>query len=141
MRQFFQSLNYCGNSKPTSQIYLESFFDTTLDWKEICLMPRKVTVDTFTSMFQYQIIAVFYLNKMLFVYKKVTTPLCSFWKSKDKTPIYFFFDCLVTQNPGKQLCSICRNKLIIPNSTPQSAIFVFFESNYKSKMLTYFINF
>ena len=70
MRQFFQSLNYCGNSKPTSQIYLESFFDTTLDWKEICLMPRKVTVDTFTSMFQYQIITVFYLNKMLFVYKK-----------------------------------------------------------------------
>ena len=31
--------NYCGNSKPTSKIYFESFFETTLDWKEIYLIP------------------------------------------------------------------------------------------------------
>ena len=57
--------NSCGNSRPTSQTYFESFFETALDWKEICLMPRMVTVDTFTRVFQYKIINnVLYLNKM-----------------------------------------------------------------------------
>ena len=72
---------------------------------------------------------------MLFVFKKVTAPLCSFCKSKDETPIHLSFDCLVTQNVWKQLCSLCRHKLIIPNLTPQKAIFGFLESNYKSEML------
>ena len=61
--------NYCGNSKPTSQLYLEFLFETTLDWKEICLMPRKVTVDTFTKIFQYKInYNVLYLHKILFAF-------------------------------------------------------------------------
>ena len=65
--------NYCGNFKPKSQIYFKSFFETTLDWKEICLVPRIVAVDTFTRMFQYEIVNVFYLSEMLFFLKKVTT--------------------------------------------------------------------
>ena len=72
---------------------------------------------------------------MFFIFKKVTTPPYSFYKSKDETPILLFFDCLVTQNLWKQLCSLCRHKLIIPNLTPQSAIFGFLESNQKSEML------
>ena len=61
--------NYCGNSKPMSQIYVESFFERTLDWKEICLMQQKSTVDTFTGIFQYKIVNNFsYLNKKLFVF-------------------------------------------------------------------------
>ena len=27
--------NYCGNSTPILQIYFESFFGKTLDWKEM----------------------------------------------------------------------------------------------------------
>ena len=49
---------YCGNSKPTSQEYFESFFETTLDWKEIYFMLRKITVDTFTRMFQYKMFCI-----------------------------------------------------------------------------------
>ena len=71
----------------------------------------------------------------MFAFKKVTTPLFSFCKSKDEKPVYLFFDCLVTQNLWKQFCSLCRHKLIIPNLTPQSAIFGFLESNHKSDML------
>ena len=103
-------------------------------------MSQKVTVDTFTRMFQYEIINVFYLNK-IFVFWKVTTPLYPFWKSKDKTPIYLFFDCLGTQNLWRQLCclplsgSLCINKLIIPALILQSVIFGFLESNHKSEML------
>lgn len=38
--------NYFGYSKPTSQVYFESLFKTALDWKEIFLMPRKITIST-----------------------------------------------------------------------------------------------
>ena len=55
--------------KPTSHIFSILFFETTLDSKEIYLMPRRVTVDTFTIMFQYKTInSALYLNKMLFVF-------------------------------------------------------------------------
>ena len=38
--------NYFGYSKPTSPGYFESLFKTALDWKEIFLMPRKITIST-----------------------------------------------------------------------------------------------
>ena len=60
-KELYAMQNYYGNSKPTFQIYL---------------LPRKVTVNTFTRMFQYKSINnVLYLNKMFFVFKKVTTSL------------------------------------------------------------------
>ena len=131
-KESYAMQNYCG--KPTRLVYFESLFETDLDWKEKPLMPRKVTVDTLTRMFHYEIMNVLYLNTMLCAFEKVTTPLCSFCKSKDEAPIHLFFDCLVTQNLCKQPCSLCRHKLIIPNLTLQSAIFGFLESNHKSEM-------
>ena len=122
--------NYYDDYKPTSQIYFESFFETSLDWEKICLMPRKVTVDTFTRIFQYKIINnILYLNKKLHIFKKVYSPLCSFCKSNDETTLHIFFECTVTQNLWGQLCLFCRKKLKFPNLTPQSAIFSFLESN------------
>ena len=56
-------------SKPISHIFSILFFETTLDSTEIYLIPRRVTVDTFTIMFQYKTInSALYLNKMLFVF-------------------------------------------------------------------------
>ena len=84
--------NYYDDYKPTSQIYFESFFETSLDWEKICLMPRKVTVDTFTRIFQYKIINnILYLNKKLHIFKKVHSPLCSFCKSNDEITFFIFF--------------------------------------------------
>ena len=86
-------------------------------------MPRK-TVDTFTRMFQYKIINnVLYINKMLFIFKNVDTPLCPFCKSKDETPLHLFYDCIVTQCLWKQLCSLCRHKRVIPELTPRNERF------------------
>ena len=78
-KKLYAGQNYCSNSKPTSQIYFEFVFKVTLDWKEICLMPQRVTINTFARLFQYKIINnVLNLKKMVFVFKKVTRPLCSF---------------------------------------------------------------
>ena len=55
--------------KPISHIFSILFFETTLDSTEIYLIPRRVTVDTFTIMFQYKTInSALYLNKMLIVF-------------------------------------------------------------------------
>ena len=90
-------------------------------------MLRKVTVNTFTRMFHKIINNFLYLNKLLLAFKKVITPLCSFCKSKDKTPIHLFFGCLVAQTFWKQLSSLSKHKLIFPKLTRQSAIFSFLE--------------
>ena len=104
---FFKNLELYSPLQLGSGEYFKSLFETTLNWKEISLTSRTVTVRTFTRMFQYKIINNnLYLNKMLFVFKKVTTPLCSFFESNDETPIHFFFDYLATQNIWKQLCSL-----------------------------------
>ena len=61
--------NYYSNAKQHHRYILNLFFETTLDLKEICSMLRKLTVDTFTKMFQYKIINnVLYINKMLFLF-------------------------------------------------------------------------
>ena len=62
--------NYCGNSKPTSQIYFESFRNN-FGLKRNMFDSSKGNVHTFTKMFQYEIINnVTYLNKILFFLKK-----------------------------------------------------------------------
>ena len=72
---------------------------------------------------------------MLFVFKKVISPLCSFCKSEDETPLHLFFECTLTQNLWKQLSSFCRQRLNIPTLTPQSAIFGFYEPQNKNEIL------
>ena len=72
---------------------------------------------------------------MLFIFKKVDTPLCSFCKSKDETPLHIFYDCIVTQCLWRQLCSLCRHKIVIPELTPQSDKFGFLESDLKNDIL------
>jgi len=62
-KELYSIQNYCCTSKSTSQIYFESLFQTTLNWKEICMIPRKAASDTFTRNFQYKILNnILYLN-------------------------------------------------------------------------------
>ena len=50
---------------PTSQNYYNiKFNDHNLDWKSIYLLPRKVTLDSHTRIFQYKI-----LNNILYLMK------------------------------------------------------------------------
>ena len=47
-------------------------------WKSMYLLPTKVTVDTKIRMFQYKILNnILYLNRRLYLMKKVESPLCS----------------------------------------------------------------
>ena len=115
-------------SKPTSQLYYENSFETLFEWKNIYLLPRKITLDTTLRVFQYKILNnILYLNKMLFRFEKVSSPLCSFCKAEEETATHLFYYCHLTQSLWNQLRGVFVNKLDIPLTTPQSAIFGFLD--------------
>ena len=62
---------------------------------------------------------------MLFKFGKVISPQCSFCKLHDETIMYLFYDSLIVKRVWNQLKSILSNKINFPISTPQSAIFGF----------------
>ena len=91
--------------KPTSQSYYEKLLETTsLNWKETYILPRKVSKDTNLCMFQHKILNnILFLNKLLFKFKKVPSPLCSFCNSADETPLHIFNTCNITKRLWNEL--------------------------------------
>ena len=81
-----------------------------------------VTKDSRLRVFQYKILnSVLYLNKMLFMFGKSDSSLCSFCKMIDETPLYLFL--LKTKLLWDQLKEFISNEtLSFPSLTPQSAI-------------------
>ena len=82
-----------GNT-PTSEKYFgKNFPNENFDWKKIYMLPRVVTVNSFQHNFQYKILHnIFYLNKMLFTFGKIKTPLRSFCHSNDDTIKHIFLE-------------------------------------------------
>ena len=95
--------------KPTSKI-LES---TNLNWNEIYILPRKVSIDTNLHVFQYTILnSILFLNESLFKFKKVPSPLCSFCKSANETLLHFF--CNIAKRLWNELQYFVSLYLYIP---------------------------
>ena len=60
---------------------------------------------------------------MLFRFKKIDSPLCSFCKIIEETPLHLFYNCIKTKLLWDQLKGFISNKtLSFPSLTPQSAI-------------------
>ena len=79
-------------------------------------------------MFQYKVLHnTLYVNKMLFKFGKVISPRCSFCKLHEETIIHLFYDCSIVKRIWNQLKSILSNNINFPISTPQSAIFGFWD--------------
>ena len=79
-------------------------------------------------MFQYKVLHnTLYVNKMLFKFGKVISPRCSFCKLHEETIIHLFYDCSIVKRIWNQLKSILSNNINFPISTPQGAIFGFWD--------------
>ena len=79
-------------------------------------------------MFQYKVLHnTVYVNNMLFKSGKVISPRCSFGKLPDETILNYVCDFLIVQRIWNQLNSILSNNLSFPISTPQNAIFGFWD--------------
>ena len=97
-----------------------------MDWKKIYLLPHKTTADTRLRVFQYKILNnILYLNKALFKFGKVHSPLCSFCKTEDETVIHLFHNCHKIKEIWKNLRTHFLPRIDIPLLSPQSAIFGF----------------
>ena len=88
--------------KPTSQTYFKNLFPNFKpDWKRINLLPRSVTLDSSFRMFQYKLLNnVLYLNNMLFRFKIVDSPLCSYHNEEEETAPFISF-LFKNQTTGK----------------------------------------
>ena len=87
-------------TQPTSIKYWEEKFGSHLDeihWKEIYLLPRSSTIESYTRAFQYKIINnALFLNKKLFKMGLIDSPTCSFCRLVDESPTQYFCQCGVT---------------------------------------------
>ena len=128
-KEFYLILVEANTVKPTAQDYFENLFETSqFNWKKIYFLIRNTTLDTKARMFQYKVLHnILYANKMLFKFGKVTSPRCSFCKLHDETIMHLFYDCLIVKKLWNQLKSILSNNHNFSISTPQSAIFGFWD--------------
>ena len=116
--------------KPTSQKYFENLFnDQNLKWELIYTLPRKITKDSYTRNFQYKILNnILYLNKKLYLFGKVETPLCSYCMLYDESIIHLFWNCVYVKNLWQQLQLYFNDDFKLPDLTLQTAIFGFWNS-------------
>ena len=113
--------------KPTSQSFYEKLLETTnLNCKEIYILPRKVPTDTNLRMFQYKIMNnILFLNKLLFKFKKVPPPLCSFCNSADETPFISSLLVILQNDYGMNFSILFLNIFIFLKSLHRVPFSVF----------------
>ena len=72
---------------------------------------------------------------MLFKFRKVESPLCSFCKAADETYIHLFYRCRKPSILWRQLQEFFNTALDLPSISPQSAISGFFDDTLEHKLL------
>ena len=110
-RQLHCLLVYTHPFTPTSQEYFIELFQTgSFDWKQIYLLPRLVTLNSYSRSFQYKILNnILYLNKKLFTFQKSTSPLCPFYKLSEETMLHIFYECDIIKKLWNVLTLFFKN--------------------------------
>ena len=103
-----------------------------MDWKQIYLLPRLVTLDSYSRSFQYKILNnVLYLNKKLFMFRKSASLHCPFYKLSDETVLHLFYKCDIVQNLWNKLDLFFENDFTLFDLKPQAAFLGFLNVNSK----------
>ena len=77
---------------PTAQSKFNSLYNISsiTDWKNICQLPGRVTLDTRTRAFQYKILnRILYTNRILYKMNLVSSPMCTFCGDHEETLEHF----------------------------------------------------
>ena len=74
--------------------------------------------------FQYKIINnILLLNKKLYIFGVIETPLCSFYHTKEETTFHIFFECCKSQSLWEELRKYFYHDFSLPILSPQTALF------------------
>ena len=102
---------------PTAIKKYEDLYNTEssqLNWKDIFLLPLKVTLSTKLRKFQYKTLnRILYTNKMLYKCEKVESPLCYLCKADIETLEHFFFYCPRVVMFWNEVVNLFRDQLKI----------------------------
>ena len=109
---------------PTAQRTMEALLqEPNIEWSLVYTLPRKVTIDTSTRIFQYKILNnILYQNNRLYKMTIAESPLCSLCGNDTETILHLFVHCSITQNLCKQMQNWLSNILDIPELTSKIAI-------------------
>ena len=76
------------------------------NWKQIYLIPHKVTLDIRTRIFQYKLLnRIVYANKLLYKIKLLDTSLCTFCGEDEESLEHLFLHCRFSKNFWMQIVS------------------------------------
>lgn len=113
--------------RPTSQSLVSRLISIDISddalWKQIYLLPRKVSVESSLRVFQYKILNnILYLNKHLYKMKKVESPLCSQCQLVEETIAHFFCECHKTKQIWFAIQSWLKDAIQLPNLSYRLAV-------------------
>ena len=63
----------------------------------------------------------------MFLFRIAPSPLCSICNTEEETVVHIFYSCVFAKNLWNNFKKLLENVLHLPDLTPQSAIFVFFD--------------
>ena len=63
----------------------------------------------------------------MFLFRIAPSPLYSFCNTEEETVVHIFYSCVFAKNPWNDFKKLLESVLHLPDLTPQSAIFGFFD--------------
>ena len=131
-KSIYGSLVQSKFKPPTSKRYFIVKFDIPGDedsWKNINSLPRKVTLDSKTRIFQCKILNnILYLNHQMFHMKIVSSPLCSFCGKSSETVEHLFLKCRYASILWIEVKQWLQPSLILPNLTEKLILLGFLDN-------------
>ena len=110
--------------KPTSQETISRFLGITeINWSEVYLTPRRVTIESSLRIFQYNLLNnCVYLNNRTSKFDPTISPLCSLCNEVPEEMLHFFCLCSKTQELWNNLRKLLQRYIQPPELTPAVAI-------------------
>ena len=110
--------------KPTSEEKIEQELgESQLLWSKIYMLGRKITLDSYSRQFHFKLTHnILFLNKALNRMNLVESSLCSYCNVEEETTVHLFSGCLYVRGLWGEVQYYFRNKIILSDLNPQSAI-------------------
>ena len=79
----------------SSDFYFENLFDgNDIDREKVYILPCIAKYNTYMQSYQYKLVNnILFLDKKFYIFRITSSPLCSFYKLCNETPLHIFYEC------------------------------------------------